>query len=300
VSDNHNFDDDEDFFEEEYVPTFSRWKLFGAAVAVVVVTGFGIGIWYAYDQGVKKGVQLAPPIIKADNTPVKEKPEDPGGMDIPHQDKAVFEVMKAEKEEEKVEKLMAAPEEVVREAAPVDIPENAPKVAISGVKKAETLMSKPAEAAKEAVAAAEKKAEDIAAPVAKEKIAALKAAEADKAPEKLNPANAAEKIEPAADTTVALKSATKATPKAGSNSAAYRVQLGAFRSSDAAEKAWLDLQKKHEELLQGIAHKVQSVEIKGKGVFHRLQAGEFVQKASANGLCSKLKAQKQDCLIAKN
>jgi len=288
VSDNHKFDDDDDFFEEEYVPSLNRWKLFGTALAVVVVTGFGIGIWYAYDQGVKKGVQLAPPIIKADSSPVKQKPEDPGGMDIPHQDKKVFEVMKAEKEEEKIEKLMAAPEEVVKEAAPVDIPETAPKTAATGSDNAETLMAKPAEKAEDVAVVAQKKTADVAA-MAKE---ATKAVEAPK------------KVEPAPEKKVVAKPEVKAAAQpvvtAKSGSSVYRVQLGAFRSTDAAEKAWLDLQKKHEELLKGVAHKVQSVEIKGKGKFHRLQAGEFADKTPASGLCSKLKAQKQDCLIAKN
>jgi len=286
VSDNHNFDDDE-FFEEEYVPTLNRWKLLGTALAVVIVTGFGIGIWYAYDQGVKKGVQLAPPIIKADTRPVKEKPKDPGGMDIPHQDKKVFDVLVADKEEEKVEKLMAAPEEVVQEPAPVDIPETKTDAMAKGADKAETLMAKPVTKAEEKVAQL----------VTKPK--APKIAEVIKTPEVTEPASATKKIEPvivqekAKVITAPVKAAATSGPR-------YRVQLGAFRSSDAAEKAWLDLEKKHEELLGGIVHKVQSIEIKGKGIFHRLQAGVFEQKTAASGLCTKLKAQKQDCLIAKS
>jgi cell division septation protein DedD len=290
VSDNHNFDDDEDFFEDEYVPTINRWKLLGAALAIVIVAGFGIGIWYAYDQGVKKGVKLAPPIIKADETPVKEQPEDPGGMEIPHQDKKVFEVLKAEPEEEKVETLMAPPEQVVEEAAPVDIAEDP---ALKKSSEPETLMSKAEDVKEEVKAEAEATADTVATKVeeAKEEIA-------DKVEEpKEEATEAVEKVEEAPAVSTPPKAAE---PKMAPGGEAYRVQLGAFRSSDAAKKAWRDLQKKHELLLGGEVYKVVSVEIKGKGVFHRLQAGAFAARADATTLCEKLKAEKQDCLVAKS
>nr|WP_246202020.1 SPOR domain-containing protein [Sneathiella aquimaris] len=80
----------------------------------------------------------------------------------------------------------------------------------------------------------------------------------------------------------------------------FRVQLGAFRSTDAAEIAWQRFQKAHEGLLRGIPHRVQEAEVKGKGLFYRLQVGAFADKASAGKLCADLKAEKQDCLVAKN
>ncbi len=335
MSDNHNFDDDDDFFEDDYVPTMSRWKLLGAALAVVIVAGFGIGIWYAYDQGVKKGVKLAPPIIKADDTPVKEEPKDPGGMEIPHQDKEVFNVLKPETEKtDKVEQLMAPPEEVADEAAPVDIKEdpqtkkssepeklmaNEP---VEAPKSTEEMLAAAKEAAQEAISgtdeskaeqSAEQKSDDVKASeeaaaqkaqeAAEKAEAAAKAAEAE-AEEKA----AAEKAKAEADAKAAeeqAETAKAAAPaptamRAAEGEVAYRVQLGAFRSEDAARKAWGDLQKKHEELLSGEVYKVQSVEITGKGMFHRLQAGAFKKRDGAASLCTKLKAERQDCLVAKN
>ena len=301
MSDNHSFDDDEDFFEDDYVPTINRWKLLGAALAIVIVAGFGIGIWYAYDQGVKKGVKLAPPIIKADDTPVKEKPEDPGGMEIPHQDKKVFDVLKAEPEEEKVETLMAPPEQVVEEAAPVDIAEDP---AVKKSNEPETLMAKPEEMktdAEEAVEAVAEKVEETVEAVAEnaedaKKEIAEKVVEPEKEVEETVKA-----VEAPAPVVAPKAVAPKAVePKMAPDGEAYRVQLAAFRSSDAAKKAWRDLQKKHELLLGGEVYKVVSVEIKGKGVFHRLQAGAFTARAGAVALCEKLKAEKQDCLVAKN
>ena len=103
---------DDDFYDGDEEPGISRKKWIGAVLAAVIVGGFGIGIWYAYDQGVKKGVQLAPPIISADTSPVKEKPEDPGGMDIPKQ---VFSVLQSGDAPEKVEQLMPPPEDATPE-----------------------------------------------------------------------------------------------------------------------------------------------------------------------------------------
>ncbi|MEP4193408.1 MAG: SPOR domain-containing protein [Sneathiella sp.] len=297
MSDNHNFDEHEDFYEDEDLPGFNRWKLIGGALAVVIVAGFGIGIWYAYDQGIKKGVQLAPPIIKADTAEVKKIPEDPRGMDIPHKDKEVFNVLQPEKEE-KVEKLMTPPEEAVREAPPVDVKET---VREEGQKEpgksAETLMKK-AEDAKETVTKESAKSTETAKVKTPEPV--TKAAENPKPEPKPQPApeTAGKPAKKAVETAKATP--TEKTNPGVSGAANYRVQLGAFRSVDAAEKAWAGLQKKHQDLLGEIPHRVQSVEIKGKGVFHRLQAGAFADKIGAGALCTNLKAQKQDCLVAKN
>ena len=317
MSDNHNFDDDDDFFEDDYVPTISRWKLLGSALAVLIVTGFGIGIWYAYDQGVKKGVQLAPPIIKADDTPVKEQPQDPGGMEIPHQDKEVFNVLKPEDETtEKVEQLMAPPETVVEEAAPVDIAEdpvlkksNAPEKLMENAteevaKTTQEMMASAKEAAKAAIADVGSTSATATDKSAAETNATALAAEQAAKEEKANEAKATEEAAQEAAKVEAAEKAKEtpevAAPKVAPAGAAYRVQLGAFRSEDAAKKAWRDLQKKHEELLSGEVYKIQSVEIKGKGLFYRLQAGAFGARDDAASLCTKLKAEKQDCLVAKN
>ncbi|WP_417457378.1 SPOR domain-containing protein [Kordiimonas sp.] len=58
-----------------------------AAVAVTVVALFVAVIFSLYDGGSDE----APRHITADNSPVREKPAEPGGMDVPYQDKQVFE-----------------------------------------------------------------------------------------------------------------------------------------------------------------------------------------------------------------
>jgi hypothetical protein len=81
--------DSEDFTPME--PPRSRRRL-GAVMALVALTGVGVAGAYTWR---KMGGDFAssgpPPLIKADNAPLKVAPENPGGMDIPNQNKQIFE-----------------------------------------------------------------------------------------------------------------------------------------------------------------------------------------------------------------
>ncbi len=272
---------DDDFYDSDDEPRMSRGKLIMAVLAVLIVAGFGTGIWYAYDQGVKKGVQLAPPIISADTTPVKEKPEDPGGMEIPHQDKQVFGVLKSDGETVVVEKLMQPPEEATDDApaatgenttasaATTDGSEEAPK---------EDLIGKTIEKVEQE---------------AKETTKTVESAVKEAAPATATEPKAEEKV-----AVVAPKPAPKPKAKpAATSGTRYRVQLGSFRSSDAAENQWKILNSKFGALLSNVSYRVEDVTVQGKGTFHRLQAGAYDSKTGANKLCDALKAKKQDCLV---
>lgn len=58
-----------------------------AALTVVVLAIFGGLIWYSYLKGNDDGPV---PVIHADKSVVKEKPDTPGGLQVPDQDKRVF------------------------------------------------------------------------------------------------------------------------------------------------------------------------------------------------------------------
>src|SRR5262245_27712097 len=57
------------------------------AVALVVFAGV---LWYAYPRGAEKYSDMDVPVVKADTSPVKTVPADPGGMEVRHQDSTVF------------------------------------------------------------------------------------------------------------------------------------------------------------------------------------------------------------------
>ena len=104
-------------------PSRGRGLFIAAIVGAVAVAG-GLGA-FALSFGGKSGSE-APVIVKADNTPIKVKPENPGGTVVPNQDNKVYDaVAKGTKPAEPVqEKLVTNVEE------PVDVQAKDPARAI--------------------------------------------------------------------------------------------------------------------------------------------------------------------------
>ncbi|GAB4124218.1 MAG: hypothetical protein Kow00104_08640 [Rhodothalassiaceae bacterium] len=70
-----------------------RWLAFlGAGLSLAL---FGALVWFLHDQGDRIGEPL---LVKAPEGPVKVEPEDRGGLDVPHQDKFVFDRVSGEPE----------------------------------------------------------------------------------------------------------------------------------------------------------------------------------------------------------
>lgn len=134
-------------------------------VTIGTLAAFAAIIWYAYPQGAERHEGMDVPVITADKEAYKFKPEDPGGMEVRHQDSTVFAPL--EKKAETVERILPQTEEpldknAVLKLAPV---EEKPEVKIAEVTetpKSEVQIKeeqKPAEPVK----AVEKKAEPVAA-----------------------------------------------------------------------------------------------------------------------------------------
>ena len=92
---------------------WGRWVGF----AVVIVVGAGGG-WYYFGDQFPIDTEKQVPVIRADMTPVKIKPADPGGMEIPDRDKLVYDRLNGEGGGTTVEHLLPPPE------TPVPIPES--------------------------------------------------------------------------------------------------------------------------------------------------------------------------------
>ncbi len=90
-----------------------------------------------------------------------------------------------------------------------------------------------------------------------------------------------------------------ALPPATAPAGPYVVQLAALRSQDGARPAWGRLQKAHTALLRERELAIQEVDLGARGIFYRVQAGYFPDRASALELCTALKARGQDCLVVK-
>lgn len=101
--------------DDYYEPDGLRW--ISIAVVVLVIFGFFSLAWYAYRTNSNAVSESSVLLVEAEDTPVKEKPKDPGGMEFEHKDKEIYNRMVAEQPEESepVEKLLPEPEEPVVE-----------------------------------------------------------------------------------------------------------------------------------------------------------------------------------------
>ncbi|MDB5591089.1 MAG: sporulation protein, partial [Enterovirga sp.] len=71
-------------------PRRSRGKLAAVAATLLVTTGAIAGGLYWQRAGGGFSPSGAPPLITADRTPVKKPPENPGGMEVPNQDRQIY------------------------------------------------------------------------------------------------------------------------------------------------------------------------------------------------------------------
>ena len=130
-------EDDDDGFNPEYPPApparqeshpvhRSRGLVVAALVAGVAVVG-GVGA-FVMSIGGGGGGGDTPALVRADPEPVKIKPEQPGGMTVPNQDKAVYERFSAEADagQPAQERLVSTQEEPVNLAVRT-VPITAPK-----------------------------------------------------------------------------------------------------------------------------------------------------------------------------
>lgn len=76
-----------------------------------------------------------------------------------------------------------------------------------------------------------------------------------------------------------------------------RIQLAAVKNADEAAPEWTRLQKALGTQLDGLVLTVESVDLGTKGIYHRIQAGPFPDKAAAAAKCAVIKQLKQDCLV---
>ena len=80
-------------------------RVMQALLSVALCLGVGAAVLYAYNKGREAGESKLPPIIQAQEGPTKVRPENPGDMQVPYQDKEVFTRLTAEKQPDQVERL---------------------------------------------------------------------------------------------------------------------------------------------------------------------------------------------------
>lgn len=287
-------------FEEPRAGISGRAKLFAAgSVALGLIALAAVG-WFAFQQGIRSGAEEAAPVVSASPEPFKRKPLDPGGLEVPHQDKLVFNRLAPGQVQEPVERLLPPPEEPAerpesppeaRPSAPEITPETAPETA------ATELPERVVEALPSPQATPEPEANTPPAPPAPPVEAPSEAAPAATTAPPPPPPPATPFVRDAEPPQTASKpAAPPAPPPAAQAGNGWKVQLAAVSSEASARTDWARIQGKHEDLLGALALNIQTVKL-DRGTFYRIQAGPLSDEDAARALCRQLKSQNQDCLI---
>jgi len=273
----------------------------GIALVAALAVFAGI-LWYASDWGMGQLETADLPGIVADTTPIKSRPEDPGGIEVLNQDVAVLNDPVPDPAKPQAERLLPPPE-----TPPPPQIETPPSATVA---EAEELLRPPPETA--AVPTVQAPAATAALPPDTPRVApeatpesVLPAPEATSEPAPPEAEAAPESVTP--EVAVAQPAPDPPAPRPAPQAAAlpeattggFVVQLISIRSRDRARPAWATLQKAHPALLGNRELTIQKADLGDRGVYYRVRAGFFAERASARDLCNALKTRGQDCLVTK-
>jgi hypothetical protein len=300
---------------------------FKAIFAMLLAVGVGAGGWALYGDKLMTLVAIGDgevPLIRAEDGPVRVRPENPGGLQVPNRDKLVYNRLQGGNEQSpSIERLLP------RAEAPKSVPATStsqsfklplakqPKTArvptLSDVKTVNPPPpAPPAPGAKVSGSRAPLKLTKRTAPLP------LKSAVlpdrltggAVRPPTSSSPPSApAPAPRPVAKVTRApapqLRTASKpasvpikrAAPSVGK---VFRVQLAAARTPEAVRAEWDRVRRKNLDLLGDLGLTVTKVDLgPKKGVFFRLRAGPLADDPTARKLCSDLAKRRIGCLVIK-
>ncbi len=290
-----------------------RRRALPMVVALVALAGFAGMVWYAYDWGLGQVETARLPVILAEPKPIKSRPESPGGLEVPHQDKLVLNEVVPDPEKPQVERLLPPPET----PRPPKAPSAAEvEIAVPPIETAAGALDEPTRSAVPPAPLPVPESEVGEAPAAAAPQIPAAAPSPPSEPAPTGPALAPPQVaaqavtpEPAAPEPAAAAPASPVQTRAVQTGAvqtaartpsgAYVVQLAALRARAGTRPAWTRLQRAHPMLLGDKELTIQEIDLGERGIFYRVQAGFFPDRAGASALCRALKARQQDCLVVK-
>ncbi|ALG73727.1 hypothetical protein VY88_23370 [Azospirillum thiophilum] len=300
-----------------------------AVVGVVAFAGAAVVGLRGHDRLSGDG----PPLLTADPGPVKSRPDQPGGLEVPHQDILAYERLRDHDggRGTQVERLLPPPEvPLPRPVVTPQMPAAVPLPAIPSVAQLPpgSTATVPRDSVATAMAAAGLPATvepapgltpavpaavmPPAVPVPPPAAAAARpqpvpAAAAKPAPPPAAPSvgQLIAKLEaaslPAAGPKVVpqpAKVASVAPPAVTGGSGSWRVQLASVRSESEAAAEWRRLAGRHPDALGGLSMQVAKVDLGDKGIFYRVQ-GSGADEARAKSVCAQLRSQNVGCVVVR-
>ncbi|MDR3449380.1 MAG: SPOR domain-containing protein [Alphaproteobacteria bacterium] len=266
---------------------YARRRIATIIVLLLIVGGAVYGIW---GRGARNPADI--PVIKAEGG-YKQKPADPGGIDIPHQDVQVYDALDKAPATPPVEHLLPPPEvpqpvQVTPSITVMPPPDAAPPLAASDAPVALTpppadILPAPAP-------------RPVATTVTPEPAAPVAPPPAPKAAEPVK------KIEPIPAKTLSiddvLKNTESSAPKAAAASGNVAAQLASSTDEARATSMMHELQQKYAAQLGGAHLRIARADLGPRGIFYRIQT-EGLGEDSANRVCSALKQIKAGCILVR-
>ncbi len=251
-------------------------KVLPAIVAFIALLSFAVIVVYAYNQGVQEGSEDAAPVLRSEG-PSKVPPQSPGGLDVPHQDKLVYNQIGKQQVGEAVERLLPPPE---------------------------TPLPKPAASAAPPPAAVPAPPPKLSAPAAATGDDQTASAPPPPVPETPKPASPPARLATQPQQTAAQPAAAaKPTQLArvpspqSATTTAFRIQIASMTNPEAANIEWSRRVEQHKDILGGLTLFVHRADLGSRGIFYRVQAGPLPSREAARAVCDKLKQLKVGCLV---
>lgn len=281
-------DDDYRAFEPRDDETARGPLILALAAGVLIV--FGAVVWNTYRQGVRTDVGALPLIASVDED-YKRRPDTQGGTQTPGLEHRIYDELDGSERNDELRRPVAAEGREALAGAPSDTP--------AGPMDIRPLS--PDEAIDNEVA-------DDADPVAE---AQSDLAQMGALPRAGNGRASGQQIAALDEATAALAARAPVetapqptgTPSASAprfsfdSSGPYLVQIAALRAESGALQTWDALNSRHPEIFNGAERRVQRADLGARGVFYRLRAGAFADRAGATEFCDAIKSTGNDCIV---
>lgn len=239
------------------------------------------------------------PVIRRPQTAIRIQPNEPGGMDIPNQDKTVYNIIE-KKDDNGIENLLPPPE--APKLPVIAAQDETSSVSESPViPEAEKIIQKAENTGmttQEIIQQAE--TQTVATPkeeikiVEKVKVAEVKPVEIAK-PEPQPTPKVENKPIVKAETKPAVDSAPKKVAPAVVGN--WQIQLMSSPNKPAVEKAKIDLGKKYK--ISHLPFEIEAAVLDQNKTFYRLKVGAYKTRAEADKLCNDIKALGGTCIVKK-
>lgn len=251
------------------------------------------------------------PVIRRPQTAIRVQPNEPGGMEIPNQDKSVYNIIE-KKDDTSIENLLPPPEApklpVVVASEEVSVSEVSPEPAV--IKEAEKVVQQATVSTEEILKQAEEAVVQSAentqtAPVVEPQKTDIQIAETLPAKSSNDVKPEIKKVEKPivkAEIKDENKSVIKEeTPKAKQQIAAvsgdWQIQLMSSPNKPAVEKAKIDLGKKYK--ISHLPFEIEAAILDQNKTFYRLKVGAFKNRADADKVCNDIKTLNGTCIVKK-